>query len=361
MKRTIIYSTPDDLDIFEVADFKKSGKTTKQQKEQMMLYDSIGVSSPKKGDVVNVKYVGTTNDHILFDGNFKDYIRVENKGIESRYLVNTEIGEYVDVSILDVNQRDYMILGGISSLYEKRAHESLKAIDIDESVSCYIRELTPAGYNVDIYYDTITLQGFMPNTLAGINRLYDPSSIVGTTIDAMIESFSNEEKTYIVNRRRYLKSLEPQAISELKQGVVYTGRVTGTTEFGVFIEFNEVLTGMVHKTNLDPNWVDRISDIPSGFEIEFYVKEIIKNKIILTQILRENLWDTIKIGQVFEGIVKNMKQFGALIAIESSDSLGLVHTSELQKTTRKVQIGDAVKVKVIAIDRDVRKIFLTLV
>jgi hypothetical protein len=39
-------------------------------------------------------------------------------------------------------------------------------------------------------------------------------------------------------------------------------------------------------------------------QIEFYIKEIIKNKIILTQVLRETLWDTIKNGQVIEVVLK---------------------------------------------------------
>jgi hypothetical protein len=45
----------------------------------------------------------------------------------------------------------------------------------------------------------------MPNTLAGINKLYDPTSI-GETFQVMIESFSEYEGTYIVSRRKYLQS-----------------------------------------------------------------------------------------------------------------------------------------------------------
>jgi ribosomal protein S1 len=48
---------------------------------------------------------------------------------------------------------------------------------------------------------------FIPNTLAGINKLYDPTSIIGETFQVMIESFSEYEGTYIVSRRKYLQSL----------------------------------------------------------------------------------------------------------------------------------------------------------
>jgi ribosomal protein S1 len=155
----------------------------------------------------------------------------------------------------------------------------------------------------------------MPNTLAGINKLYDPTSIIGETFQVMIESFSEYEGTYIVSRRKYLQSLIPEEVSLLEFNTPY-GRVTGTTPFGVFVEFNDCLTGMIHKANVVEEWQNRISEIKPGQEIEFYIKEIIKNKIILTQVLRETLWDT-KNGQVIEGRVKDVKQFGALIILDN--------------------------------------------
>jgi predicted RNA-binding protein with RPS1 domain len=175
----------------------------------------------------------------------------------------------------------------------------------------------------------------------------------------MIESFSKDEGTYIVSRRKYLQTLIPQAIKELEYGYVYTGNVTGTTPFGVFVEFNDCLTGMIHKTNIVPNWSERIQQITPGFEIEFYIKEIIKDKIILTQILRESLWDSIKVGQVINGKVRDLKPFGALIILDEETN-GLVHTSELEKSSRRLTSGEDVKVKVIAVDRMNRKIFLSV-
>ena len=80
----------------------------------------------------------------------------------------------------------------------------------------------------------------------------------------------------------------------------------------------------------------------------------------MTQILRESLWDTIKIGQTLEGKVKDNKQFGSLIILDD-ETIGLVHTSELEKSSRQVKAGEMVKVKVISVDRMNRKIFLSLV
>jgi small subunit ribosomal protein S1 len=145
----------------------------------------------------------------------------------------------------------------------------------------------------------------------------------------------------------------------LTTGEVYNGNVTGTTPFGIFVEFNDCLTGMIHKANVNPDWQEKLTEVKPGFEIDFYVKEIIKDKIILTQILRETLWDTIKNGQVLDGKIKDVKQFGVLVSLDE-ETMGLIHTSEVEKIGKKFTSVQEVKIKVLAVDRQNRKIFLTL-
>jgi len=323
------------------------------------MYDGYNFQAPEAGKVAHAIYVGQTADFFMFDGSFKDYIRVDNKPSESKYLKNTNIGDKVDVAIDEIEE-PFLIRGSLSGLYETRAHETLKAIDEDQYITVLVRETTPAGYNVDVMYEGVTLPGFMPNTLAGINKLYDIDSIVGKQLEVMIESYSRDEGTYIVSRRKYLQSLIPEAIKNLERGRVYTGNVTGTTPFGVFVEFEECLTGMIHKTNIGVEWQDKIAQIQPGTEIDFYIKEIVRDKIILTQILRDSLWDSINIGQIITGKVRDNKQFGTLIQLDD-ETIGLIHISELEKANRKsLNQGEEIKVRVIAVDRHNRKIFLSI-
>jgi ribosomal protein S1 len=328
--------------------------------ELQKLYDTYDVNIPSVGEIVNVTFVGYSAAGYNFDGGYKDFVRVEDRPNEAKYLQNIEIGDSIDLFIVNIDEDNYHIKGSLVELYENRAREILTQLEEGTSVTAYVKEITPAGYNVDLHFEGVTLAGFMPNTLAGINKLYKPESIVGTSFEVMIESFSQEEGTYIVSRRKYLQSLIPNAIKSLESGKIYLGNVTGTTEFGVFVEFNECLTGMIHKTNIHPDWSNKISQITPGLSIEFYIKEIIKDKIILTQILRETLWDTIKIGQTFDGKIKDIKPFGALISLDDETN-GLVHTSEIDKSNQKLTIGNFIKVKVIAVDRMSRKIFLSVV
>jgi ribosomal protein S1 len=348
-----------DLGDFDILDDVAVMEAVESRKKQMEAYESNEVKHPSEGKVVNVVYLGINGQYLVFDGGFKDYVRIDNRPNESKYLKNTNVGDSVDVFVTEINNTNFIIKGSISEIYESKARKSLTSLQEGVSVKAYVRELTPAGYNIDLNYEGVTLPGFMPNTLAGINKLHDQSSILGKTFDVMIESFSRDEGTYIVSRRKYLQTLIPQSIKELEYGVVYTGHVTGTTDFGVFVEFKECLTGMIHKTNIDPEWADKLSSISPGFEIEFYIKEIVKDKIILTQILRESLWDTIKVGQIFSGKIRDIKSFGALVILDDETN-GLIHTSEMEKSSRRLSTGEQVKVRVIAVDRMSRKIFLSV-
>lgn len=348
-----------DLD-FDILDEVKLAEYENKRKEFAQLLDSYEMKRPVAGEVSNLTYLGVTEEFFIFDGGFKDYVRIENRPNEAKYFKNTNVGDQVDVLIVSVDEMNYFIKGSLVELYENKARKSLIDLDDTVPVDAFVRELTPAGYNVDILFEGVTLAGFMPNTLAGINKLSTPESIVGKTFLVMIESFSKDEGTYIVSRRKYLQTLIPDAIKDLEYNVVYTGIVTGTTQFGIFVEFKDCLTGMIHKTNINPELLEQYDQVVPGLEIEFFIKEIIREKIILTQVVRDSLWDTIRVGQIIPGKVRDMKSFGALVILDEETN-GLIHTSELEKTSRKLNSGDEVRVRIIAIDRMSRKIFLTLV
>ena len=324
------------------------------------MYDMItNITEFKIGSVLEGTLAGENDTEIMFEIGAKDYVRIDKNKTELPFFEGKKIGDVMEMLITDKTDVPYNITGSVAAIYEARAHESLSSIDFDDSVTVYVRELTPAGYNLDLNHDGVKLSAFMPHTLAGINRLHEQAreALVGKHLQVLIESFSREKGTYIVSRRKYLKTLIPKTLKKLKYNHVYTGHVTGTTPFGVFVEFEECLTGMVHKSNINPEFADRIKEIQPGTEIVFYIKEIIKEKIILTQILKESLWDEIKIGQNISGNVKAIKPFGALITLDD-ETIGLIHTSELDKNSPAMEEGADINVKVISVDRLNRKIFL---
>lgn len=353
--------------IFEEQEINKSSD---EYKTLMELYAQYAPERAEVGSTFIATYVGYDKNDFLFEvSGLKDYIRVNRSQVEVYYVESMEIGEETELIITSTgNRQGFSIDGSIAKLFKMRANQYLKNIDNNTPVIGHIVSSNPAGYDVDILINTTKVAAFMPNTLAGINKLYDPESIVGESFEVMIESFSEKEGTYIVSRKRYLSSLIPDAVNELNYDDIYEGYVTGTTSFGVFVEFGTdnypiCLTGLIHKMNINPDYVDKIEQIQPGTGISFYVKEIIgkgkKRKIILTQILTENIWDTIEIGDELNAVVDEEKDFGLLVNLEG-DTKGLIISDELRKYSRKFTSNELIRVKVIDLDRSKRRIFLTL-
>jgi ribosomal protein S1 len=316
-------------------------------------------------EVITGVVVSVSEKEILVDFGYKDYIYVD-KPKKSNVSTELKVGDTIDVLITEILDNPFIIKGSITELIKQNVHNKMKHyFENNVQLTSTVKSMIPAGYMMDIHMDNITIEAFMPNTLADINKLSDSNSVMGLTFEVMLETLQQEKGVYVVSRRKYLQSLIPEEIKKLKTGIVYKGEVTGTTPFGVFVQFSAnpggpiCLTGMVHKANINEYFHDKWDQIVPGLEIDFYVKEVIKNnKIILTQILKESLWDTIKVGKVLDGKIRDIKNFGALIELDG-ETTGLIQTTYINKLNgKKLNVGDEIKVKVISLIRDDRKIYL---
>ena len=212
---------------------------------------------------------------------------------------------------------------------------------------------------------------FMPGSLAGINKLSDFSSIIGEEIYVVPVSFSPDRGTIVVSHRKYLQALIPGAIQELRDtmGTPKKGNVTGTAKYGVFVEFDKCLTGMIHNNELDADTQSKFKarEIKPGDPIEFFVKDIISNsKITLTQKEASTFdpWTDIstryQIPSIVEAKVKTKKDYGIFVNIEEGVT-GLLHVSELKDNDlNDYNNGDTINVQITRIDEATMKVFLKL-
>lgn len=144
------------------------------------------------------------------------------------------------------------------------------------------------GYFVEIM-DTI--KAFMPGSMAAMNKLTDFDALLGKTVYVMVESYT-PKYGFVVSHKKYLNAILPQKLAELKSDweknpeKLYTGNVTGTAKYGVFIEFDGIFTGMLHKTlisdDLKLRW--KTGEIENGESINVYIHNIEDNRIILSDV-----------------------------------------------------------------------------
>lgn len=341
-------------------------------KDLYALYSNFTPISPKVFETYKGSIVEETEKEILVEIGAKDVVRVIKENREVPYFQGKAEGDSVKLMIVNIVSDPYQIIGSVARLYEVEAKKEIEALDKDTPVKVKVNNLVGAGFECSILMEDCEVDAFMPNILSGVNKLTEQAmnDLLGTEIEVMIDSFSKEKDTYIVSRRAYLQSLIPQAVKELNEELrenpnkVFKGEVTGSKVFGVFVEFNGCLTSMIHKTNMHPDYQDDLDKIEPGTPIEFYIKEVVNKKrnlkIIATQILEETLWDTIRVGQRLEGIVKSNRTFGALVSLDK-ETQGLIYVDLLEKHERSYEPGDLVDVEVLKIDRLDRKIYLDIV
>lgn len=323
-----------------------------------------------EGDIVEGTVIGINYKDIIIDINYKDNVYVETKTIDKDVLENITMGSKIKVMISEISDDPFYIKGSMNDIFKMNISNVVKDYFNDNKYFfATVKESQPAGYLLDLEVDGQIVDAFMPNTLAGVNKLYDPNSIVGTKFEVMIETLEKEKGIYVVSRKKYLEDLIPEKIKQLKKEwtkdktKIYDGIITGTTPFGAFVEFCDFLTGMIHRYNVTEEWQsdDKWSTMRPGMYVNFYIKDIItkKNKVILTQILRESLWDTIKVDDVVKGKVISIRPFGALIQLDEETN-GLIQSNYLQKNKIDLQVGQDIEVRVTSIMKDERKINLSM-
>jgi len=301
------------------------------------------------------------------------YIDMAKEAKEYKDLL--KIGEKINVQIIESNgskQGNY-ILGSIEAGFKRAIFDEILD-SVENSKTAYnstVKSLIPGGgYIVEIQ----GVECFMPGSLAGINKLHDFESILGTEMYVVPMNYSSDRGTIVVSHREYLKAMIPTKIAEIEEyenGVVVRGSVTGSAKFGIFCEFNECLTGMIHVNDLDEETMKRHinRDVKPGEEIEFFIKKIIsENKITLSQKPVEpvsdpwyNASERFKTPVEIIGKIRSLKDYGAFVDI-GEGLVGLLHVSEFPEgfDLNSLKKGSDITVTVTRIDEETRKVFMEL-
>ena len=147
--------------------------------------------------------------------------------------------------------------------------------------------------NAGGYYVTIadTIKAYMPRSMSAANRVLNFDELIGKHIEVMVESF-DEHTGFIVSRKKFIKKIIPNKMQILSESIknnpnqIFKGTVTGTTKFGIFIELDEFLTGMLHKTLISDELNQRFKnrDIKSEEVLDVYVHKIENGRIILSDV-----------------------------------------------------------------------------
>jgi ribosomal protein S1 len=228
-----------------------------------------------------------------------------------------------------------------------------------------IESVNKGGYIVDLS----GIKCFLPGSLAAANKITNFESYVGKELHVMIEGYIDQKDIFIVSYKKYLNKIMDSKIQELDLTKKYKGYVTGTSDFGVFVEWDSVYTGLIHKTEFQ-NGNSSTTLVP-GNEIEFYVKEIKdNNRLTLTldqplekNVIMQDLEKGISEGSLdnYEAKVKHKRKNGALVEITELGLMALVPQDRLGKKGNNIKAGDTLLVSLYEVDVISGKIFAQLI
>lgn len=317
----------------------------------------------KRGNIVNGKVIKKTEREIILDINNKSDLTVLITSEEKEIADKLNVGDVVDCLITEIiDKKLFTIFGSLSKGNVQTLYNFLEDAYLNKKTLTGIpTSFNHAGYAVDIMINGESTMLFMPHLLTDVNKLPDSEVLVNTEISFFVDKIIKDNKyTYIANRKLYVSSFIKEERSTLDKDTLYTGYVTSTTDFGVFVQFNSCLTCLIHKSNLaeTAQALLQSGEILSGMSIEFYIKDITKDKIFGTQVFNESLWDKLEVNDTLLGKIVSIKPYGLLVELDY-DTRGLVHISNI-KNIDGFKTGDEVFVIISNIDFDKKQIVLKL-
>ena len=203
-----------------------------------------------------------------------------------------------------------------------------------KAYTCKVISANKGGFFVEVQ----GIDAFMPGSLAAPNKINDFQSYVGKEIIVMVEDYLKDMKSFIMSHKKYIAHILPQKLREIDLMKKYQGTVTGASKYGIFIEFGEFFTGLLHvsKMSEETKVLFKSWHYKSGDPIEFYVGEVTKdNRVILTE---EDPQEKLKKMQQFifdskdkvlESEIAAVMKFGVITNV--GDITGLIPLKEFKK------------------------------
>jgi len=223
-----------------------------------------------------------------------------------------------------------------------------------------VESINKGGYIVDIS----GIKCFLPGSLAAANKITDFESYLGKTIYVMIDGYVPQKDIFVVSYKKYLNKIIGQKIQELDLTKKYKGCVTGSSPFGLFVEWEDIYTGLIHKTEFEDQIVQGFNP---GDEIEFYVKEVKEdNKLTLT--FGAPVEKTLKVYEIKEAVdsgnisamaavVRYKRKNGCLVEVPELGLMAMIPSEKLNTELKNSKTGDRVGIIIYDVDPVMGKIF----
>lgn len=343
----------------------------RRQDKKREILSKIKPGETRRGMVKNITDYGAFIDLDGLDGLL--HITDMSWGRVSHPSEMVKTGEEITVCIIDIDQNRERVSLGLKQLSSNPWDEIERKFPINAKVRGKVVNLVPYGAFIELEEG---VEGLVHVTeMSWTKRITKPSEVlsVGDEVDAVVLGIQKDDQKISLGLRQLDVNPWDMATHNYPPGARVRGKIRNLTSYGAFVELEEGIDGMVHVS--DMSWTRKINNpsemVKKGDEVDAIVIEVdIDNQRIslgmkqLTQDPWEDIDRLYKLGDVIKGKVARVAGYGAFVELENEID-GLVHISQvseerIEKIKDHLNEGDEVSARVIKIDKEERRIGLSI-
>lgn len=281
-------------------------------------------------------------------------------------------GDEIEVEVVKVNDGDGNVLLSHKRVLDKKAwDEFVEKADVEGQVfDATGKEVVKGG--LITYIEGV--RTFVPASQLSLRYVENLNDFIGQPLRLTILEIDRNKRRVVASQKKVLQEEESvkkkQIWESIHEGDIVKGIVRRLTDFGAFVDIGGI-DGLVHVTEMAWGRVKHPSDIMKvGDEIDVIIKGLDPERERISLGYRElqpKPWasasERYPEGSVVEGKVVRLVPFGAFVSLEPTID-GLIHISQLDtsrvaKVEDVVKEGDIVKVKVLSVDPEAKRISLS--
>ncbi len=339
---------------------------------EQLFEESLKELDMKPGSIVVGTIVDIDNDWVTVNAGLKsEAVIPRSQFINEKGELEIKVGDETHVSLEAVE--DGFGDTKLSREKAKRAEtwiELEKVFEADEMITGLISGKVKGGFTVELK----NIRAFLPGSLVDVRPVRDSLNLEGKEMEFKLIKLDSKRNNVVVSRRAVLEAANSaereELLANLQEGQSVKGIVKNLTDYGAFVDLGGV-DGLLHITDMAWKRIKHPGEIVQvGDEIDVKVLKFDRERNRVSLGLKQlgddpwiNIVERYPENAEVAARITNMTDYGCFAELEEGVE-GLVHVSEMDWTNKNihpskvVQLGDEVKVKILEIDQERRRISL---
>jgi small subunit ribosomal protein S1 len=325
------------------------------------------------GQKITATVVDVSQDSIFLDVGEKSEGFLDRKELEDETgTITVKAGDTLEVYLLSTSRNEMLFTTKIGGGSTSRAHLE-EAYRSHIPLEGFVKKEIKGGFEITVAGN---VRAFCPYSQMDLQKISDPGKYIGQHILFKITQFSEGGRNIVLSRRIILEEEREQILEKLKEtlreGMSVKGKITSIKNFGAFVNIDGI-EGLIPISEIGWSRTEDINEVlTEGQDVEVVILKLDWENERFSFSLKQTLpdpWLDIEqrfpVGSFHAGKVIRLAKFGAFINLAAGID-GLIHISKLGGGRRinhpkeVVEEGQAVDVKIEAIDQEQKRISLSL-